>query len=224
VAIDWKYPLHEDGVYYCIPKSDQELHTFIEPNLDTGPWIAGGAALRWYEGKSLDDHDVDIFCSSQEQYDNVNNKIYARCIDDPTAYCITKLFETDNASTLRIDKIVKNSDSLFGLNGIAISWKIQLIKKFMPANLDELLDKFDISVCKVATDFKKFKVNPEAARDIKAKRLYFPNGFKPDSLKRIVKYNAYGYTPDPDIWDKLFQVEGLVTKFHPNVGDYDNAF
>ena len=220
--INWNYKNKVD--VYCIPKADQDLVKLIKPDLDIGPWIAGGAALRWYEGKSLDTHDVDVFCSSPEQYKETLDTIFNNCqaIWQNAYMTYSILAETVNAITLNIEKHSEPKNS-FGLKNFDSSWKVQVIKKYMPANLDELMEKFDISVCRVATDFKKFRIRPEAARDIKAKRLNFPNGLLPDSLKRILKYNAYGYTPDPDIWLKALEVPGCITSFD-NMGDYDHAF
>ena len=71
-----KYPIVKgvnDGkavdiiAFACVHNSDQEPVNLILPNLKEGPWIAGGAALRWYQDQSVGDSDIDVFCSSEEQ-------------------------------------------------------------------------------------------------------------------------------------------------------------
>ena len=40
-------------------------------NLTQGPWIAGGAALSWYQNKPIGKSDIDVFCRTEKQYDTL---------------------------------------------------------------------------------------------------------------------------------------------------------
>lgn len=40
-------------------------------NWDNGPWVAGGAVRRFMANETLNGADVDVFCSSAEQFDDV---------------------------------------------------------------------------------------------------------------------------------------------------------
>lgn len=225
----------ENQIFYCIPKPDWAITRVIEPNFETGPWIAGGSVLQWYQGLNVDSHDIDIFFASQSQmetfetellnkcqfhHDSGSNKLqkkvkkakYEALFSDPPKDIISiqTVYMTENAHTYSVDIGYTN-------------YKVQLIKKYYPKSLEDLLNNFDISVCRIATDFLKFRASPEAIVDIKHKRLNFPHGLRPDSLKRIVKYYSYGFTPDPDLWEQALNVPGVVLKFEAT-GDYDHAF
>jgi hypothetical protein len=201
--------------YMCIPEIDSPLADIIQPNLETGPWIAGGAALQWFQGLPVKSHDVDVFFRDTEQYEALyDNIIHVRGYTKH--FSQVKLFVSENAETFRVyldttDKQQKQQE-----------WKVQLIKHFVP-NVNDLLKRFDISVCKIATDCKKFKIMPGTVQDIYNKRLRFPQGMKPDSLKRLIKYYGYGYKPDPELWQKVFEVEGAITNFKQDHGEYNNA-
>ena len=51
----------------CVHRDDSEPLSIIWPDLKQGPWIAGGACLRWYQCQPVGENDIDIFCSSAEQ-------------------------------------------------------------------------------------------------------------------------------------------------------------
>ena len=48
-------------LYPTVPHSDREAVAVIEPDVKQGPWIAGGAALRWYQGLTVGDNDIDAY-------------------------------------------------------------------------------------------------------------------------------------------------------------------
>ena len=47
-----------------INEDDSEAATLIWPDIQRGPWIAGGACLRWYQGQPVGENDIDVFCAS----------------------------------------------------------------------------------------------------------------------------------------------------------------
>ena len=62
-----------------VHRADNEPVNLIWPDIDHGPWIAGGAALRWYQGLPVGENDIDVFCADTKQAADVieNIKSYA---------------------------------------------------------------------------------------------------------------------------------------------------
>jgi hypothetical protein len=176
-----------------IHKDDRRLvGNFLKPNLEQGPWIAGGAPLRWYQNLSVGDHDIDVFFANQQQFDELSEIVTKRL----SGYI---LFNSEHALTLKA--YVNNLD-----------YKVQLIKKFRPS-LADLLDNFDITVCKIATDGEYWVKGQDFDRDLAARALVLHNELRPDSIKRVVKYMLYGYEPSNELLDQIYNNADLQVKF-----------
>lgn len=189
----------------CCHIDDQEPMTIIWPDADRGPWIAGGACLRWYQGLSVGENDIDIFCSSAEQVQQVidNIKSYGR---------FSTKFESDNAITLSYhDKEGKKY------------WTLQIIKRRYFKNMQDVLDSFDISVCQIATGGQEWKMGKNTARDIREMNLRMRMPLQPDATKRLAKYWTYGYRPVPGLLEAV-QTNPIGKKEFTSDGDYENAF
>ena len=192
-----KYPL--------VNSIDQEPINVIDPNWANGPWIAGGAVLRWYQGQPVGESDIDVFCSSALQADTLiaTIKSYGR---------YTTKFESENATTLSYTS--HHGDK---------HWTLQIIKRRFFSSAEEIIDNFDISVCKLATDGKNLSLGSNTAKDIREKNLRFQMPLQPDALKRLTKYWTYGYRPVEGTIESI--QNNPVGKWHFNSDeDYHNAF
>jgi len=189
-----------------VHKQDSEPFTIIWPDMERGPWIAGGAALRWYQGQPVGENDIDIFCRSAAQALQIIESIkgYGR-------YSVK--YESDNATTL----------SYHSPNSGGNSWTLQIIKRRYFNSMQEVIDNFDISVCQIGTDGNTWLLNKDTAKDIRGRNLRMRMPLQPDAAKRMAKYWTYGYRP----------VDGLVEAVRTNPeakkifeidGDYENAF
>ena len=188
---DW---LFRKSVPLVVSAEDRELvGTYIKPDLQHGPWIAGGAVLRWYQNKPVGDHDVDVFVKNDEQFEQVKNNIINKLNG-------TILFNSDNASTY---KVYINRDT---------PYKIQLIKHYCDS-LKDCLDRFDFTVCKISTDGVSWVKGQNFDRDFESKSLVIEGGLRPDSIKRVVKYICYGYEPGDDLLDELYNDDNLKLAF-----------
>lgn len=190
----------------CCHKNDQEPVTIIWPDLHAGPWIAGGAALRWYQGQPVGESDIDVFCANAKQAADIIERVksYGR-------HSIK--FESENAVTLEYESH----------EGWSKRWTIQIITRRYFSSLQEVIDNFDISVCQIGTGGQEWLLGKDTARDIRERNLRMRMPLQPDAAKRLVKYWTYGYRP----------VEGLLdsVKFNPNGkwkydhdDTYQNAF
>jgi len=188
----------------CCHNDDQEPVSIICPDMKNGPWIAGGACLRWYQGLPVGDADIDVFCSSPEQAQQIIDEIksYGR---------YSTKFESENATTLSYH----SKDSKY--------WTLQIIKRRYFKNLQEVIDNFDISVCQIGTGGQEWLMGKTTARDIREKNLRMNMPLQPDAAKRLAKYWTYGYRPVDGLLDSVRNNPVAKQEFQVD-GDYENAF
>lgn len=189
----------------CCHFDDQEPVTIIWPDLKNGPWVAGGAALRWYQGVPVSENDIDVFCSSAEQAQQVIDavKSYGR---------FSTKHESENATTL----------SYHNKEGTKY-WTIQVIKRRYFMSLQDVIDNFDITVCQIGTGGQEWLMNKHTARDIRERNLRMTMPLHPDAAKRLAKYWTYGYRPVEGLLEAV-QTNPIATKEFTIDGDYENAF
>lgn len=190
-----------------IHKEDNEPLNLIWPHPEKGPWIAGGAALRWYQGLPVGESDIDIFCANAKQATDI--------IDEIKSYGRHYVkYQSENAVT--IDYHNKES--------YAKKWTLQIITKRYFSSLQEVIDNFDISVCQIGTDGNSWTLGPTTARDIREKNLRMRMPLQPDALKRLTKYWTYGYRPVDGLLDAIQNNPTANWMFNAETEDYQNAF
>ncbi len=189
----------------CVHRDDSEPLNMIWPNLKQGPWIAGGACLRWYQGQPVGENDIDVFCSSAEQAQGIIDEIksYGR---------YTTKYESDNATTLSYYSKESNK-----------TWTLQIIKRRYFTSLKDVIDNFDISVCQIGTSGNDWLLGPNTARDIRERNLRMNMPLQPDAVKRLTKYWTYGYRPVDGLLDAV-KSNPVGKKMFQSNEDYENAF
>lgn len=189
----------------CCHKEDSEAMTVVAPTLKEGPWIAGGAALRWYQGLPVGENDIDVFCSSAEQAQKVIDwvKSYGR---------FSTKYESENATTL----------SYYSKDN-SKTWTIQVIKRRYFMSLQDVIDNFDITVCQIGTGGNEWLLNKDTARDIRERNLRMRMPLQPDAAKRLAKYWTYGYRPVGGLLAAV-QANPIGKKMFQTDEDYHNAF
>ncbi len=190
-----------------VHRNDWEPVNLIWPDIDRGPWIAGGAALRWYQGQPVGENDIDVFCANAKQAADIIERIksYGR---------FTTKFESENAVTLDY----WNKDEYHK------RWTVQIITRRYFGSLEEVINNFDITVCEVGTAGNDWRLGPFTARDIREKNLNFKLPLQPDAMKRLVKYWTYGYRPVPGTIDAIQNNPIAKWQFGAETEDYQNAF
>ncbi len=186
---------------------DRPMVKLIEPNMSSGPWIAGGAVLNWYRNQSIGESDIDVFFKNQMQFDVCFGKLMSQGRAN-------MVYNSENAITLHL-----HSD-----NGILK--RVQLIRKEWFANSKQVIDKFDITVCQLVTDGYSLELGEKTAQHIKDNILEFtldvPNK---DAVKRLLKYITYGFLPDKDVVKYMIDNhQEFNWKFNGTESDYDAAF
>jgi hypothetical protein len=192
--------------YPTIPANDREAVSLIGPCLTTGPWIAGGAPLRWYQNQTVGENDIDVFCANARQAAEVIERIksYNR---------FNVKFESDNAVTIGYSK----------KGDYSTTWTIQVITRRYFSSIQEVIDNFDISVCQIATCGNEWVLGNQTAKDIREKNLRMMMPLHPDAPKRLTKYWIYGYRPVPGLLESI--IKNPDTRWtYSNDEDYNNAF
>jgi hypothetical protein len=171
--------------YPTVHPNDQLPVNIINPDIDKGPWIAGGACLKWFQGMPVGKYsDIDVFCKNESQanrlIDFISNDLGLK---NHSGHALP-LFKTDNATTFSIEANFNH-------------WKLQIITCNYFNSIQEVIDRFDITVCQVATAGNEWILGEKTAKDINQRILRF-NKITNASPKRLIKYWTYGYTPETE--------------------------
>ena len=192
--------------YATVHIDDLEPVSIIGPDSKNGPWIAGGACLRWFQNLPVGESDIDVFCANAKQA--------ARVIEDIKSFGSFQVkWESDNAVTLthhRKDDWTTN-------------WTIQVITRRYFSSLKEVINSFDITVCEVGTGGNEWELGPITARDIRERNLRFKIPMQPDAPKRLTKYWSYGYRPVEGTIEQIVSSPTMRWTFDQQE-DYNNAF
>lgn len=193
-------------IHPCCNPADNEPMTLIAPHPEHGPWIAGGAALRWYQGQAVGENDIDVFCKDENQAKQLIKEIksYGR---------YSTKFESENATTL----------SYYSAGDSSKTWVIQVITRRYFNDLKSVIDNFDITVCQIGTDGQNWLLGDHTAVDIRERNLRMEYPLQPDAAKRLVKYWTYGYRPVPNLLEAVMYNPIAKKEFQVDE-DYQNAF
>lgn len=186
-----------------VHKEDQPTVQLIEPDIKTGPWIAGGAVLNWYNNEPVGSSDYDVFFATQRQFDETFGRLMRNNAN--------MVYNSENAITLQI-----TIDSM--------QRTIQLIRKKWFESASAVIENFDFTICQLATDGSELVLGATTAQDINDKRIALCKVIQPDIVKRIVKYVTYGYEPSPALMQEILDREDDFTwKFNSVEDGYENA-
>lgn len=171
----------------------QVVTDFIRPSVN-GPWIAGGACLAWYQNKPTNS-DIDVYFKDKHQYESLRSEygrtLYrSRTLKD---YYSEPCFESENAMTY---KFIRTEDLKV--------FKIQFIRKNFYQNLTEVINDFDMTVCKIGWDGDKVQFDRRFPLDVLNKVIRFDH-LTDQSYKRMIKYMCYGYSPLPGTIDTILE-------------------
>lgn len=170
-------PVKKVNVINKLPIPNCDFQFFKLLNLEKyDAVIAGGACLRWYQGFPVENHDIDLWFKTEERRKEFIS--YCMEMDD---YTCEGYIDTENAITL----ILTNKIS---------KYKVQTIKKIYN-DIPDLLNTFDFSICKIATDSHRWFLGENFAQDLKNKKLVIEKCTEM-TPKRFIKYWSYGFEPD----------------------------
>lgn len=200
--------------FSTVHPSDQEIFDWLQLDTDNAV-IAGGAALRWWQNQPVAFADIDIFFNGhaafQRQLDLIMNNTQVEVVKSKTSIIdkLDQFFQIDCDSKL-VKKITSVQMVCDSANAVTLrvtlhdgkQYRVQLIKNKYHANIIELLDRFDITVCRIATDGTRWWTGEHFHQDQKSKTLRLMRT-SPNTLKRVIKYMSYGYQIDSSSWHML---------------------
>lgn len=173
---------------------------YVNLDLDTGPWIAGGCLTSLFQNRNLEQSDIDIFCQTGFSFRRAVNQVKKQ-----------GMVETRDSSTA---KTFRN-----GSNG----FELQIIK-FEHHTLSELLQSFDFTIVKAATDGKTLVYHPRFFEDLKnySLRLDHPITNKSRMASRVVKYANKGFILNPQTAAEVIihKEKNIFTTPEPRRGFY----
>lgn len=190
----------EDKLITTIPQIDHALLMHLNL-LEYRAVVAGGCALRWWRGHPVGANDVDVWFTNLVDLNLMTSylrKSHSVVADTPNA--ITFNATIDNRA-----------------------YKIQLIKKLYKT-IPDMLDNFDITVCKVATDGTQWFCHDDFAVDVRDRVLRVTK-MHPHIVRRVIKYWSYGYQPDDTLLEQIIAAPDVQWSFdNSSFGEeYDNA-
>jgi hypothetical protein len=198
-----------------IHADDREIVELIAPDMERGPWIAGGAALKWYQGLPAGGSDIDVWFKDQESFDRLKQKMTHQKNRETSIGSWPLIeFEVKTLETWDILHVSPNAITIFNNNSKHI---VQLIQKEFFDSPQKVLDTFDFEVCKVLTDGKQFLFGEHTLEDIKTKTLRVLK-VTPSLVSRTIKYMTMGYVPCPEL--KALLVSGSVNVDFRGINDY----
>ena len=178
----------------------KKLAEYLNLNISSGPWLAGGAVRKSYIGLPVGGADWDIWFRSAEQYDRAEKLMHG--LNAEVAWA------SNNAIT-------------FHYHYEGVKHNIQLIKRRFFQSAQEVIDQFDFTVCQLITDGDQLILGPYTAHDLENRTLRSAQ-LAPQSyiISRMIKYMVYGYYPCRDLVDLIDQHQTAID-WKKNTHDYD---
>jgi hypothetical protein len=186
-----------------VHRDDKVFIEVIKPDMQHGPWIAGGAVLQWINKMPVGLSDIDVFCKNEQQAREVLKRV--------SDFGYGSMHKTTNAVTLKD----------LSWNSKPKTQMIQIIHCVYFDSPEHILDSFDFSMIQLVTDGIEIVHGPNTLKDIRSKSLRVTKFNGTHFLKRLTKYITYGYTPLEETLQLLD--EELVTDF-TGATEYDAAF
>lgn len=178
------------------------LGALPEFNLFTGPWLAGGAVRRIYQGKSLQEADIDIFTANKSQQMKFQDHLK------------------------QVGKLVHESSAAksYEVPVDGITFKVQLIHRNQYDNCIQLMKDFDFTVCQLVSDGSNIAYADGALEDINEGKLRFAveGRVTPKNMaRRAMKYLLYGFQPVQENFLSMIttKVLPITNYYHISEGD-----
>jgi len=189
-----------------IPEQDRDI--FRSLALDRfDAYVAGGAALRWYQGLPLFDYqDIDIWIPGARSRQLFDYEVHV-------SKFANKTYESNNATTFK----------LIGTEGKR-DIRVQIISAGSEDydSIQEVLDAFDITVAGVATDGLGWIFNPDFAHDFQNKILRFRR-INEHTAKRLIRYWNLGFQPSDETLTAIQQDPSVCWNFNHKPSEEDYA-
>lgn len=185
-------------------------------NMQTGPWVAGGAVRRIHEGDGLRFSDVDVFFPTDEMH-SWAVKLFDDRLKHKRGWSAVHIVERKDGPMSVTFQVLYDGQK----------YPIQFINKQFFKSIEDLLYGFDFTLAMWGTDGRKMVFDERAPRDLAAKTLVlhqFPKRPKPN---RLAKYVAQGFVPAPGVLTAMLGANVTGDWFKPQQGlryDYPDNY
>lgn len=197
--------LRED-VPAIIHPNDKEIFNFLNIG-EHRAFIAGGAALAWYQGTPVEQRDIDIWFESPKDLLKMREFLNS----SNSSVCM-QTFHSADAETWTID--------LYRLHK---KYRVQLITNYFSSDPYSIINRFDITVCQILTNGERWWHTGDFIQDLH-NRVLRMNHTHQKSLKRLLKYWTYGFEPDQATLENILNNTELTWEYSDDDGnDYDGT-
>lgn len=187
-----------------VPLPDREVFDMLELSRYDAV-VAGGCARMWWSGHPVGQQDVDLWFSNEKNCLLMIHDLH--CSSTKKGMSFAKHHDSENALTYKLE-------STHG------EYTLQFIRRCYDS-VDQLLGDFDITVCKIATDGKRWHVGENYISDLATRTLRVVKTH-PRIAKRVLKYIAYGFTPALETLSTVINTPDLRIDYSTgDAGDYD---
>lgn len=214
------------------PWRNQEICRYFE-YLTVGPFrglnfvIAGGSVRSLYTKEKLGESDIDIWFHSEAELAEAATRLkavqYPNVSHDPERYWSKPFIDTFCQVATTVNGF---TFKMMNVNDPVLPYMtaIQLLRKQTESEgVAGVIDLFDFTICQFAYTNGMIYASPAAIADHKGGILRRnPKCTQVVCYDRAVKYMAKGYTPTPQLFDKMF----LETheKMTPGTVELTNVF
>lgn len=197
--------LHKPLPDHQITRLIREALPFV--SLKQGPWVAGGAARRIYEGGPIQFSDIDVFFHNEEM-----QKWAVQLFDDR----IKHKYGWSPA------QVVERRDAPMSVTFYVIfeqnRFPIQFISKKYFSSMESILDDFDFTVCMWGTDGETLFYDERAPIDLESRTLVLHQKPKRPKPNRLAKYVSQGFTPSPGVLSHMMGRHITASWYQPERG------
>lgn len=201
-----KHELLPEAPNACIlnTKFGNQLADYINLNMDSGPWLAGGSVRKSYLGIDMGISDWDIWFKDADQFNRAEKLL--KDLNASIAYT------SNNAISFKYTE--KDSSK---------EHHIQIIKKRFYDNPHEIINNFDFSICQLVTDGHSILFGDNTARDLRTRTIRLVQPTMPAyTVQRMIKYMVYGYRPDINLIRAIEQNKDQID-WSKSTHDYDTV-
>lgn len=160
--------------------------------------ISGGSVRKAFFNLPLDNSDFDLFFRSKEQFDAAKSVLHK--------YGITPSVHEN------CDSFTLTRDMKLPINVPKDGIYVQLIKKDMCDDVNQLMSRYDFTVCQFAYDRGTFYFTPQAVADSASYTLRINEHRETNeiSASRLIKYIRIGFEPTIELFEAFF-IQGRDT-------------
>lgn len=181
----------------------------LKCNLDTGPWLAGGALTRLFMSETMLDPeidivyggDIDIFFRDFEQSEACSAIMFRI---DPLCLTIKGEDRGTISASMRLPKSLRNDSSVLSSKTGTVS----LNRPFFYPNAISLISDFDFTVCCIVSDGVQTVAHVDAIQHIRERKLVHQNDkINTKSTRRLGKYLCRSFVPEPGMLSRIIDIK-----------------